>query len=87
LHGVPAGFENTLLYGSWSKDDGGERVAEGGTEGWCASATWKVGRFLYKLPGHKGTVTSIDFHPKEPIILSGSKDGIMLLEEIEADLG
>jgi len=42
---------------------------------------------LYKLPGQKGTVTTVDFHPKEPVILSGSKDGIMLLEEIEAGLG
>jgi hypothetical protein len=23
--------------------------------------------FLFQLPGHKGTVTSVDFHPKEPI--------------------
>ena len=23
-----------------------------------------------KLPGHKGTVTSVDFHPKEPISMS-----------------
>ena len=30
---------------------------------------WDVesGKVLYKLPGHKGTVTSVDFHPKEPI--------------------
>ena len=23
--------------------------------------------FFFQLPGHKGTVTSVDFHPKEPI--------------------
>lgn len=56
-----------------------------------------------QLPGHKGTVTSVDFHPKEPIsmhisrlhltagadislVLTGSKDGTMLLGEIEAGL-
>ena len=25
---------------------------------------------LLQLPGHKGTVTSVDFHPKEPISMS-----------------
>jgi hypothetical protein len=25
---------------------------------------------LLQLPGHKGTVTSVDFHPKEPIGMS-----------------
>ncbi|OBZ70281.1 hypothetical protein A0H81_09771 [Grifola frondosa] len=43
---------------------------------------WTASCVLYKLPGHKGTVTSVDFHPKEPIILTGSKDGTMLLGEI-----
>lgn len=23
--------------------------------------------FIHQLPGHKGTVTAVDFHPKEPI--------------------
>ena len=26
--------------------------------------------FYFQLPGHKGTVTSVDFHPKEPISTS-----------------
>ena len=60
--------------------------------------------FCLQLPGHKGTVTSVDFHPKEPIskqsplpaqfyanillrpVLTGSKDGTMLLGEIEPSL-
>ncbi|KAF8914412.1 WD40-repeat-containing domain protein [Gymnopilus junonius] len=86
LHGAPAGFENTLLRGAWSKEDDGKRVAVGGAD--RTVTIWDVdsGRVLYKLPGHKGTVTSVDFHPKEPIILTGSKDGTMLLGEIEAGL-
>lgn len=24
-------------------------------------------KILYKLPGHKGCVNEVDFHPKEPI--------------------
>jgi len=86
LQGAPAGFENTLLKGAWSRDDGGKRAALGGAD--RTVCIWEVdsGKILYKLPGHKGTVTSVDFHPKEPIILTGSKDGTMLLGEIEAGL-
>lgn len=32
LSGAPAGFENTLLKGAWSKEDGGRRVAVGGAD-------------------------------------------------------
>ncbi|KAH7912924.1 WD40-repeat-containing domain protein [Hygrophoropsis aurantiaca] len=83
LHGAPAGFENSLLKGAWSKDDGGGRVAVGGADRMVCVWDVESGRVLYKLPGHKGTVTSVDFHPKEPIILTGSKDGTMLLGELE----
>ncbi|KIK98204.1 hypothetical protein PAXRUDRAFT_824113 [Paxillus rubicundulus Ve08.2h10] len=83
LQGAPAGFENTLLKGAWSKDDDGRRVAVGGADRMVCIWAVESGRVLYKLPGHKGTVTSVDFHPKEPIILTGSKDGTMLMGEIE----
>ncbi|KAJ2923437.1 hypothetical protein H1R20_g13656, partial [Candolleomyces eurysporus] len=83
LHGAPAGFENTLLRGAWSKEDGGRRVAVGGADRMVCIWEVESSKLLYKLPGHKGTVTSVDFHPKEPIILTGSKDGTMLLGEIE----
>ncbi|KAI0832783.1 WD40 repeat-like protein [Trametes gibbosa] len=83
LMGAPAGFESTLLRGAWSKDDDGRRVGVGGAD--RTVCIWEVesGKVLYKLPGHKGTVTAVDFHPKEPIILTGSKDATMLLGEIE----
>ncbi|KAF8626711.1 hypothetical protein AX17_006478 [Amanita inopinata Kibby_2008] len=86
LQGAPAGFENTLLRGAWSKDDGGQRVAVGGADRMVC--VWEVenSKILYKLPGHKGTVTAVDFHPREPIILTASKDGTMLLGEIEAGI-
>ncbi|KAF8651096.1 hypothetical protein AX16_004896 [Volvariella volvacea WC 439] len=86
LQGAPAGFENTLLRGAWSREDGGQRVAVGGADRMVC--IWEVdsGKILYKLPGHKGTVTAVDFHPKEPIILTASKDGTMLLGEIEPSI-
>ncbi|KAI0313139.1 WD40 repeat-like protein [Amylostereum chailletii] len=83
LAGAPAGFEHSLLRGAWSKEDGGRRVAVGGADRTVTIWDVESAKILYKLPGHKGTVTSVDFHPKEPIILTGSKDGTMLLGEIE----
>jgi len=83
LLGAPAGFENTLLRGAWSRDDAGARVAVGGAD--RTVTVWEVesGRVLYKLPGHRGTVTCVDFHPKEPIVLTGSKDATLLLGELD----
>lgn len=83
LTGAPAGFENTLLRGAWSREDGGRRVAVGGADRTVTIWDVESSKILYKLPGHKGTVTAVDFHPKEPIILTASKDGTMLLGEIE----
>ena len=39
-------------------------------------------RMLYKLPGHKGCVMEVDFHPEEPIIVSASMDKTLFLGEI-----
>ncbi|KAH8834535.1 WD40-repeat-containing domain protein [Flagelloscypha sp. PMI_526] len=83
LQGAPAGFENTLLKGAWSKDDDGRRVAVGGADRMVCVWDVESGGIVYKLPGHKGTVTCVDWHPKEPILLTGSKDGTMLLGEVE----
>lgn len=49
LRGAPAGFENTLLRGAWSKDDGGRRVAVGGADRMVC--IWEVenGNMLYKV--------------------------------------
>ncbi|KLO07911.1 WD40 repeat-like protein [Schizopora paradoxa] len=82
LVGCPAGFEQTLLRAAWSKDDGGGRVAVGGADRTVTIWDVESGKIQYKLPGHKGTVTAVDFHPKEPIILTGSKDCTMLLGEL-----
>jgi Prp8 binding protein len=49
LQGAPAGFENTLLRGAWSRDDGGQRVAIGGADRmvciWDMESAW----VLYKV--------------------------------------
>jgi Prp8 binding protein len=40
-------------------------------------------RIQYKLPGHNGSINDVDFHPKEPIIMSGSSDKLVYIGEIE----
>jgi Prp8 binding protein len=65
--GAPAGFENALLRGAWSRTDNGGRVAVGGADRTVTVWDVETTKIQYKLPGHKGTVTCVDFHPKEPI--------------------
>lgn len=70
LTGAPAGFEQTLIRCAWTKHDGGQRIAVGGGD--RTVTVWEVetGKVLYKLPGHKGTVTGVDCHPRYVIILT-----------------
>ena len=49
LQGAPAGFENTLLRGAWSKDDGGQRVAVGGADRMVCIWDVESGKILYKV--------------------------------------
>ncbi|KAH0788936.1 WD40 repeat-like protein [Histomonas meleagridis] len=37
----------------------------------------------YELPGHKGAVTGVDFHPTHPIVVSGSTDGTIIVGELK----
>ena len=49
LYGAPAGYENAILRGAWSKDDGGGRVAVGGAD--RTVTVWDVesSKMLYKV--------------------------------------
>jgi Prp8 binding protein len=49
LHGAPAGFENTLLRGAWSKEDGGRRVAVGGADRMVCIWEVESSKLLYKV--------------------------------------
>lgn len=37
----------------------------------------------YELPGHRGAVTGVDFHPELPIVVSGSTDGTLIMGELK----
>ena len=73
-------FHKNLLRCAWSHDD--EKVACGSSDQivhvWDVATTEE----LYYLPGHKGSVNEVHFHPKEPIIGSASSDKTVYLGEI-----
>lgn len=82
FNGHQHNFEKNLLRCAWSSD--GTKVSAGSADRFVYIWDTTSRRILYKLPGHNGCVNDIDFHPKEPIILSGSSDKTMYLGEIEA---
>lgn len=73
-------FQQNLLRCAWSGD--GTRVTAGSADRFVY--VWDVAtkRILYKLSGHNGSVNEVDFHPKEPVILSASSDKKIFLGEI-----
>ncbi|XP_077285600.1 U5 small nuclear ribonucleoprotein 40 kDa protein [Arctopsyche grandis] len=75
-------FEKNLLRCAWSAD--GSKVSAGSSDRYVYIWDTTSRRIVYKLPGHKGSVNDVDFHPTEPIILSASSDKQLYLGEIEA---
>lgn len=80
LSGAPHAFDKNLLKCCWNPD--GSQVAAGSGDG--TVAIWDVyqGKLEYKLPGHKGTVNCVAWHPTQPIIATGSVDRTIFLGEI-----
>ena len=74
-------FEKNLLGCAWSTD--GSKVSAGSADRFVYVWDTTSRRILYKLPGHNGSVNDVAFHPKEPIIASGSSDKTIYLGEIE----
>jgi hypothetical protein len=64
--GAPTGQERNLLKASW--DPKGEKIAAGSGDQSVAIWETKTGKLLNKLPGHRGAVNDVRFHPLgEPI--------------------
>jgi Prp8 binding protein len=72
--------ENHLLRASWAPD--GSRVAAGSVDRCVYVWDTTSKQILYKLPGHKGVVNSVEFHPTQPVILSTGADKAMYLGEL-----
>lgn len=81
LQGHAHNFEKNLLRCSWSKD--GTLVSAGSADRFVYIWDVNAKKIAYKLPGHCGSVNCIDFHPKEPIVLSGSSDKTLYMGELE----
>jgi len=78
--GAQHNYEKGLLKCSWSKN--ATQVAAGSADNFVYVWSSDSKRILYKLPGHKGTVNEVDFHPTQPIISSCSNDKQIYLGEI-----
>ena len=64
--GAPTGLERNLIRATW--DSKGEKVAAGSGDRSVVVWDARSGKLSYKLPGHKGTVNDVRFHPTgEPI--------------------
>lgn len=64
--GAPTGQERNLLKATW--DPKGEKIAAGSGDQSVAIWETRTGKLLNKLPGHRGAVNDVRFHPLgEPI--------------------
>lgn len=74
--------EKGLLKCSWSSSNGGSMVSCGSADRmvhiWDEFSTQE----LYLLPGHKGCVNTVAFHPKENVIASGASDKQIFVGEL-----
>ncbi|KAI8065511.1 WD40-repeat-containing domain protein [Gongronella butleri] len=82
FEGAPHGFEKNLIRPAWSTD--GSQIVCGSAD--RSVVIWEVAtaKILYKLPGHRGCVNDVDWHPKEPIVMSASTDKTIFLGEVKA---
>lgn len=80
FEGAVQGNEKFLLKAAWSGD--GQRIAAGSADRSVMVWDARSSKIMYKLPGHKGTVTSIDMHTTQPLLLSGSTDKTLFLGEL-----
>ena len=76
-------FEQDLLRCGWSSDN--RRVAAGSGDGTACVWDLHTAELQYKLPGHKGSVAEVVFHPTEPVIASAGADGAIYLGEISTE--
>jgi Prp8 binding protein len=81
IGGVTHGIDKALIRCNWSSDGG--LVASGSSDKNVYIFDSLSGSIKYCLPGHTGTVTEVDFHPKQPIVASASADKRIFLGELQ----
>ena len=80
LTGHAHNYEKQLLRCAWSPD--GKQVTAGSADRNVYIWEAESGSLQYKLPGHKGSVNEVVFHPTEPIVASCSSDKTIYLGEL-----
>lgn len=78
--GATHGAEKVLLRCSFSSD--GRFVAAGSADRNAYVWAAETGVMVYCLPGHKGSVNDVTFHPQEPILASASTDKTIFAGEL-----
>jgi Prp8 binding protein len=68
LTGAPHSMDRNLIRPCWSPS--GAQVASGSADRTVVVWDLVAKKMTYKLPGHKGTVNQVDWHPREPICKS-----------------
>ena len=80
IKGVHHNHERLLIKSNFAKND--TKICSGSSDKMAYIFDVETGKMEYKLPGHKGSVNEVDYHPKEPIILSCSSDSKLFLGEL-----
>ena len=78
--GATHGAEKVLVRCAFSSD--GRFVAAGSADRNAYVWATETGTLVYCLPGHKGSVNDVVFHPQEPIIASASTDKTIFAGEL-----
>jgi Prp8 binding protein len=81
FQGAPHGYEKNLIRAAWDQQNE-EFVIAGSADRTVVVWEVKTARIVYKLPGHKACVNDVDWHPKEPVIVSCSTDATLFLGEL-----
>jgi Prp8 binding protein len=81
--GATHNAENNLIRASWSPD--GSMICAGSADRFVYVWSTTTREILYKLPGHRGVVNQVAFHPTQPIIASVSADRAVYLGEIDVE--
>jgi Prp8 binding protein len=78
--GATHNAEKGLLRANWSPD--GSMVSAGSADRMVHIWDEYSSEELYLLPGHKGCVNTVIFHPKENVIASGASDKMVYVGEL-----
>merc|ERR1712154_515283 len=80
IKGIQHNHERLLIKSNFGKND--TKICSGSSDRMVYVFDVESGKMEYKLPGHKGSVNEVDYHPKEPVIVSCSSDKTLLVGEL-----